>query len=91
MLSPCRTAALQWVRGLCRKRALQHCWLLLAVRVSQVWLSPKQAPAAQLGGTEGTWRDMGCRVLSPKNPTPGAGVGREEEAGREEGQKLPQR
>ena len=87
MLSPCRTAAVEWVRGLWRKRALQHCLLFLDVSVSQVQLSPKEAPTGQLGGTEGTRRDMGYCTLCPKKPTPSAGAGREEEVGREEGQK----
>ena len=38
-------------------------------------------------GGEGTRRDMGYCTLCPKKPTPSAGAGREEEVGREEGQK----
>lgn len=49
--------------------------------------SPKEATSGQLGGTEGTWRDMGYCTPCPKKLTLSAGAGREEEAVREEGQK----
>lgn len=70
MLSPCRTAAVQWVRGLWRKRALQYCLLFLAIRVSQVWLSPDRHPQHSWvaprghGGT----RDAACSLLRIPQP-----------------------
>lgn len=60
------------------------CWLLIDLTVCQAWLSPNRHPRVALRGHQ---EDLGHRRTVLRNPAPGAQAGREEEAGRGEGQK----